>query len=71
MSYSCSDFTEDVLNCLVTTGAIQSEAIPADSPGEQSDLAVAAIIDMSRALLACRFAAELLAGVESIGAIAE
>lgn len=69
MSYSCSDFTGDVLNCLVSAGAIEATAIPQNSPGDQSDMAVEAIVKMHRSVLASRFIAELLAGAESMRAI--
>lgn len=32
MSYSCSDFTDDVLELLVNRGLIKESAIPADDP---------------------------------------
>ena len=71
MTYSCSDFTDDVLNCLVEAGAIEADAIPDNNPGGQADLVVAAIISMHRAALGARFVTELLGEVESLGAVAE
>jgi hypothetical protein len=50
MAYSCSDFADGVLDCLVTCVAIHA---------------------MNRSMLASRFVSELLAGVESVGAIAD
>jgi hypothetical protein len=71
VTYSCSDFTDDVLNCLASAGAIDAAAIPADSLGDQSDIAIEAIVKMQRSVLASRFTSELLAGVESVSAIAD
>ncbi|CAE6836949.1 hypothetical protein R69658_06546 [Paraburkholderia aspalathi] len=71
MTYSCSDFTDDVLNCLASAGAIDAATVPADSPGDQSDMAIEAIVKMQRSVLASRFTSELLAGVESVSAIAD
>ena len=71
MTYSCSDFTDDVLNCLASAGAIDAATIPADSLGDQSDMAIEAILKMQRSVLASRFTSELLAGVESVSAIAD
>lgn len=71
MTYSCSDFTQDVLNCLVSAGAIDAAAVSASSPGDQSDMAIEAIVKMQRSVLAARFNGELLAGVESVNAIAD
>ena len=71
MTYSCSDFTKDVLNCLASAGAIDAATVPADSPGDQSDMAIEAIVKMQRSVLASRFTNELLAGVESVSAIAD
>lgn len=71
MTYSCSDFTKDVLNCLAAAGAIDAAAVPANSPGDQSDMAIEAIVKMQRSVLAVRFNSELLAGVESVSAIVD
>lgn len=71
MTYSCSDFAKDVLNCLAFAGAIDPTAVPAGSPGDQSDIAIEGIVKMQRSVLASRFTSELLASVESVGAIAE
>ena len=43
MAYSCTDFTDDVLNKLVDAGLIQAEDVPDDDPETQGQLAVAAI----------------------------
>ncbi|MFM0608846.1 hypothetical protein PQR05_30375 [Paraburkholderia sediminicola] len=71
MTYSCTDFTDDVLNCLASAGAIDPAAVPADNPGHQSDMAIEAIVKMQQSVLAARFTSELLAGVESVSAIAD
>lgn len=71
MTYSCSDFTDDVMNCLVSAGAIDAGAVPADNPGDRADMAIEAIVKMQRSVLAARFNRELLAGVESVRAIAD
>ncbi|MCI0152395.1 hypothetical protein KNO81_42130, partial [Paraburkholderia sediminicola] len=41
------------------------------SPGDQSDMAIEAIVKMQRSVLASRFTSELLASVESVSAIAD
>jgi hypothetical protein len=71
MAYSCSDFADGVLDCLVTCGALSADAVPADDPEGQANLVLVAIHAMNRSMLASRFVSELLAGVESVGAIAD
>jgi hypothetical protein len=43
MSYSCSDFTDDVLNRLRGHGLLEDKDIPDDDPEEQARLACQAI----------------------------
>lgn len=43
MTYSCVDFTDDILNKLVEAGLIQPEEVPGDDPEAQAQLAVGAI----------------------------
>ncbi|CAE6963257.1 hypothetical protein [Paraburkholderia domus] len=71
MAYSCSDFTDDVLNCLGNCGAINPEVIPDDDPESQANVVLAAIVAMNRSVLASRFVRELLAGVESVGELSD
>ena len=71
MTYSCSDFFDDVMRCLVETTAIDSTDIPDDDPGAGADVAVNAIVNMRRAGLSSQFVRELLDEVESLGAVAE
>jgi hypothetical protein len=71
MAYSCSDLSEDVLNCLVNCGALSAQAVPDDDPMAQANLVLGAIRAMNRSVLAARFVTELLAGVESVGAISD
>jgi hypothetical protein len=54
MTYSCTDFTDDVLRCLVEVDAIEPQAIPADDPGAQADLAVEGILSLHRGAAASR-----------------
>ena len=44
MSYSCTDFTEDVLNQLVAIKAIRASDVPADDPQGQAGLALSSIV---------------------------
>jgi hypothetical protein len=71
MTYSCSDFFDDVMRCLVDSEAINSTDIPDDNPGMGADVAVNAIVTMHRAGLSSQFLRELLDEVESLGAVAE
>ncbi|MDQ7979914.1 hypothetical protein QYH69_21985 [Paraburkholderia sp. SARCC-3016] len=71
MTYSCSDFFDDVMRCLVESRAIDSADIPDDNPGAGADIAVNAIVTMHRAGLSSQFVRELLDEVESLGAVAE
>ncbi|MGF6812801.1 hypothetical protein OKW30_008018 [Paraburkholderia sp. Clong3] len=71
MTYSCSDFLDDVMCSLVHSRAITEAEIPADDPGKASDVATAAILMMHRAGLSSRFMRELLNAEETLGGIAE
>lgn len=71
MTFSCSDFLDDVMRSLVHSQAITEAEIPADDPGKAADVATAAIVAMHRAGLFARFMRELLNAVETLGAIAE
>ncbi|SAL50327.1 hypothetical protein AWB64_05319 [Caballeronia sordidicola] len=78
MSYSCSDFTDDVLNKLTGLGLIRPEDVDENDPESQANLVIAAITEVA-GKAACTAAAgsaqlffeELLASVETLGAIAE
>lgn len=70
MTYSCSDFLDDVMRCLVHSEAITEAEIPDADPGTASDVATAAIVKMHRAGLSSRFVLELLSAVESLDGIA-
>jgi hypothetical protein len=70
VSYSCSDFLDDVMRCLVHSEAITEAEITDADPGTASDVATAAIVTMHRAALSSRFLLELLNAVESLDAIA-
>ena len=48
MAYSCSDFTDDVLNTLISVGLVDSDAIAENDPQAQAEVAVRAIADMAR-----------------------
>jgi len=71
MTYSCSDFLDDVMRCLVDSKAIDGADVPSDNPGAGADVAVNAIVTMRRAGLSSQFVRELLDEVESLGSIAE
>ncbi len=71
MTYSCSDFFDDVMRCLVDTKAIDDADIPDGNPGAGADVAVNAIVTMRRAGLSSQFVRELLDEVESLGSVAE
>ena len=48
MAYSCSDFTDDVLNTLISVGLIDRDAIADNDPQAQAEVAVRAIADVAR-----------------------
>jgi len=48
MTYSCTDFTSDVLRCLVEVDALDPTVMTGDDLGAQSDLAVDAIFSLHR-----------------------
>jgi hypothetical protein len=60
MTYSCSDFFDDVMRCLADCGAIAGSEIPENNLGAAADLAMAAIVTMHRASLSANFVRELL-----------
>jgi hypothetical protein len=49
MSYSCSDFTDDVLAKCVSLGLLRAEDIPDDDPETQAGLVFAALTLVSAA----------------------
>ncbi|MDR6202518.1 hypothetical protein [Paraburkholderia graminis] len=71
MTYSCSDFADDVINRLVDIGALDATQIPENDPQAQVGLALATITALQRGPLAARFANEVLNAVESLCAVAE
>lgn len=71
MTYSCSDFFDDVMRCLVDSKAIGDADIPDNNPGAGADVAINAIVTMHRAGLSSQFVREVLDEVESLGAVAE
>jgi hypothetical protein len=71
MTYSCSDFFDDVMRCLVESHAISGADIPENDPGAGADVAVNAIVTMHRSALASQFVRELLDEVESPGAFSD
>jgi hypothetical protein len=71
MTYSCSDFYDDVMRCLAESGAIADGCIPENDVGASSDLAIAAIVTMHRASLSANFVRELLGEVETLSTLAE
>lgn len=48
MAYSCSDFTDDVLNTLISLGLVDCDAIADNDPQAQAELALRAIADVAR-----------------------
>ena len=71
MTYSCSDFYDDVMRCLADSGAIADGGIPENDVGSASDVAIAAIVTMHRASLSSNFVRELLGEVGTLGTVAE
>jgi hypothetical protein len=71
MTYSCSDFADDVINRLGDIGALDATNIPENDPQAQARLVLAAITALQNGPLAARFANEVLNAVESLCAVAE
>ena len=75
MTYSCTDFTDDVLNNLLNLGWIDGAQVEEDDPEAQANLVLGAIINadpkLTRFSAAQQFYAELLESVETIGGIAD
>lgn len=71
MTYSCTDFFDDVMRCLADSGEIATADIPENNLGAAADLAMAAIVTMHRASLSSNFVRELLDEVEALSTVAE
>lgn len=71
MTYSCTDFFDDVMRCLADSGEIATADIPENNLGATADLAMAAIVTMHRASLSSNFVRELLDEVEALSTVAE
>lgn len=71
MTYSCTDFFDDVMRCLADSGAIATGDIPENNPGAAADVAMEAIVTMHRASLSSNFVRELLDEVEALSTVAE
>lgn len=48
MAYSCSDFTDDVLNTLISLGLVDAYAIADNYPQAQAEVALKAIVELAR-----------------------
>ena len=48
MAYSCSDFTDDVLNTLISLGLVDRDAIADNDPQAQAEVALSAIAELAR-----------------------
>ncbi|MBB4518171.1 hypothetical protein GGD68_006977 [Paraburkholderia fungorum] len=71
MTYSCTDFFDDVMRCLADSGAVATHDIPENDLGAAADLAMAAIVTMHRASQSSNFIREFLDEVETLGTVAE
>lgn len=71
MTYSYSDFADDVVTRLADIGALDATLIPENDPSVQASLALTAIEALRRGPLAARFASEVLDTVESLSELAE
>jgi len=77
MAFSCTDFTDDVLNNLTELGLIRAEDVEEDDPRAQANLVRAAINGLvvktagSQEIEARQFFNELLGSVETLGSVAE
>ena len=72
MSYSCTDFADDVLNNLVNLGIVRDADVPDDDPEAQANLVIRTIIETAGGAAAAQaFFGELLDAVETLSAIAD
>jgi len=72
MSYSSTDFADDVLNNLVNLGLVSDADVPDNDPQSQANLVIRSIIETTGGAAAARtFFAELLDELESLSAVAE
>ncbi len=77
MAFSCTDFTDAVLNNLTELGLIRAEDVEEDDPQAQANLVRAAINGLvveaagSQEIEARQFFNELLASVETLGSVAD
>lgn len=70
MTYSASDFMDDVLRCLCETGAMPVEQVGTDA-GAQADASISAITGLAARASGANFLSEVLSGIESLGALRE
>lgn len=70
MTYSCNDFSEDVVRCLVETHGVEDAAIYDADIGVQADAAIAAITDAGGATSSARFIAAVIESWQSLDALA-
>jgi len=72
MTYSCTDFADDVLNNLVNLGIVRDADVPDDDPEAQANLVIRTIIETTGGAAAAQvFFGELLDAVETLSAIAD
>jgi hypothetical protein len=72
MTYSCTDFADDVLNNLVNLGIVRDADVPDDDPEAQANLVIRTIIETAGGAAAAQaFFGELLDAVETLSAIAD
>ncbi|MEW5891174.1 MAG: hypothetical protein AB1768_19540 [Pseudomonadota bacterium] len=62
MTYSCSEFTDDITNELIRIGLLKAEDLPDDDPGELTNLVFAAVNRLAQSREDVRQAASSLAG---------
>ncbi|WP_250478851.1 MULTISPECIES: hypothetical protein [unclassified Caballeronia] len=63
MSYSRSDFADDVINSLIDVGALDAASFAAGDLEAESRHAISALCALKREPLAARFANEILNGI--------
>lgn len=70
MTYSCNDFSEDIVRCLVETHGVADPAIHDPDIGVQADAVIAAITAAASAARAARFFATVIESQRSLVALA-
>lgn len=71
MTYSCSDFSDDIVRCLVGANLLEPNRLPDGDIKELANMSMNAIVSLEYKALSARFTSELLGSVETLGGVYE